>query len=96
MTLEKSKAHQRWYKAMFLLPTILKLIISLRFPPHIYIYITYIYIYVISQITVYTALQHQESDNNIGLCYTEVFTFERNNSSNMKPKYCYIPKLIVL
>ena len=34
MTLEKSKAHQQWYKAMFLLPTILKLIISLRFPPH--------------------------------------------------------------
>ena len=26
MTLEKSKAHQQWYKAMFLLPTILKLI----------------------------------------------------------------------
>ena len=25
MTLEKSKAHQQWYKAMFLQPTILKL-----------------------------------------------------------------------
>ena len=28
MTLEKSKAHQQWYKAMFLLPTILKLNIN--------------------------------------------------------------------
>ena len=27
MTLEKSKAHQQWYNAMFLLPNILKLII---------------------------------------------------------------------